>query len=572
MIPVLVLGIRFDQFPPSVHTKFTFTEAQLCAITIKLRKQTRGDAVIVLSTCDRVELWCENPKIELKEPFLRALSLPVLIWAEHTYSIIGEDALDHLFSLACGLLSPLFGEDQIISQIHTSLIRSRIHGCASPQMEYLFREAITTAKAVQSKVALQVPDETLAMAVYKLLKERKAEKKVLLIGSSALARLVAKVLSGNGYLVSMTFRDLEKVDLLLPEGVQALSYEERFDHFLSFSVVLSITKGMEYTVDLDSPKGPRLFIDLAPVRDINPVLAERVGVEVLTLEDFPVPLPRREAATAQAKRMVLERSNQAVQYLTYRHQVEAAQRMAGQAANDLIFRLNSLLDSQDLDLNFRKNLYETARKVFSHQLYEERKREAAIHRFDLTKQLEGGQASYAGDPDTILEPFHTIEKEGWNLTRISLGSHTGTHMDSPSHLLKTGKTLDQYPLSRFFASAYVMDCRNLTLISPEDIPDLDFSCDAVLFCTAGKAQLSVASANNLLARGVRLFGFDTPNCDRGGDLSFPIHHALFAQDALIIENLVNLEKLVATMVQLTCLPLFFKDADGAPSRVIAATR
>jgi len=123
MISVSVLGIRFDQFPPSIHTKFSFTEEQLASITIKLRKQTRSDAVIVLSTCDRVELWCENPKIAVKEPFLRALSLPVLTWSEHTYSIIGEDAIDHLFSLTCGLLSPLYGEDQIISQVHTSLFR-----------------------------------------------------------------------------------------------------------------------------------------------------------------------------------------------------------------------------------------------------------------------------------------------------------------------------------------------------------------------------------------------------------------------------------------------------------------
>jgi glutamyl-tRNA reductase len=270
--------------------------------------------------------------------------------------------------------------------------------------------------------------------------------------------------------------------------------------------------------------------------------------------------------------MVMEYRNRAVHYLTYRHQVKAVQRMADQAANDLIFRLNDLLASQDLHLDFRRTLFETARKAFSHQLYQERKREATMHHYDLSKRLESGQASYAGDPDTILEQVHTIEREGWNLTRLSLGSHTGTHMDSPAHLLKTGKTLDQYPVSRFIALAFVMDCRNLGTMQPEDLPDLDPSCDAVLFYTAGSAQLSVACANSLLSRGVRLFGFDTPNCDRSGDLSFPIHHALFAKDALIIENLVNLEAIVSTKVQLTCLPLFFKDADGAPTRVIATTR
>ena len=569
MIPVSVVGIRFDQFPPSVHSKFSFTEKQLSAITIKLRKQTRSDAVILLSTCDRVEVWCESPQIDCKEPFLRALSLPVLIWAEHTYSIFGEEAIEHLFTLACGLLSPLFGEDQIISQIHTSLLRSRIHGCASPRMEYLFREAITTAKAVQSKVDLQVPDESLAEAVLMLLEKREVEKKVMIIGSSALSRLVAKVLSGNGYQVSMTFRDLEKADLLLPGGVKALSYEERFEHFKSYDVVISATKGMEYTVDLDSPDGPGLFIDLAPVRDINPVLAERKGVEVLTVEDFSVSLPRKEAATAEASTIVSERLAKAVHYLTYRHQVDAVQRMAGQAANDLVYRLNSLLASHKLDLDFRKDLYETARKAFSHQLYQERKREAAIQRYDLSLCLESGHARYPGDPDTILEPLHTIEGEGWNLTRLSLGSHTGTHMDSPAHLLKGGKTLDSYPLSRFFATAYVLDCRGMHTVRGQDIPPLDNACDAILFLTEETAHLSLEAAQTLLDRGIRLFGFDAPNCDVDGDLSFPVHHALFKRDALILENLTNLDLIVSRMVDLICLPLFFRDADGSPTRVVA---
>ncbi len=107
---------------------------------------------------------------------------------------------------------------------------------------------------------LQIPDESLAEAVLTLLEQRRADKKVMIIGSSALARLVAKVLSGKGYQVTMTFRDLEKADLLLPRGgAQALSYEERFDHFASYSVVLSATKGMEYTVDLDSPPRAQSF-------------------------------------------------------------------------------------------------------------------------------------------------------------------------------------------------------------------------------------------------------------------------------------------------------------------------
>jgi len=142
-------------------------------------------------------------------------------------------------------------------------------------------------------------------------------------------------------------------------------------------------------------------------------------------------------------------------------------------------------------------------------------------------------------------------------------------MDSPAHLLKGGKTLDSYPLSRFFATAYVLDCRGMHTVRGQDIPPLDNACDAILFLTEETAHLSLEAAQTLLDRGIRLFGFDAPNCDVDGDLSFPVHHALFKRDALILENLTNLDLIVSRMVDLICLPLFFRDADGSPTRVVA---
>ncbi|MGE4453963.1 MAG: cyclase family protein [Sphaerochaeta sp.] len=569
MISLSLLGIRFDQFPPDVHTLFSFSDEQLKAITLKVRKQTRSDATLVLSTCDRIELWCENPKVSLEEPVLRALSLPVLTWRTHTYRIAGDDVLDHLFSLSCGLLSPLFGEDQIISQLQISLQRSRLIGCASAQMEYLFREAITTAKAVQSQVDLQKPEQTLCDAVEALLLERGEEKRVLVIGSSAQARLVSSHLAQRGYQVCMTFRDLEKADLLLPKGVQALSYDDRLSLFPQYPVVISATKGMEYTVESSSVEGPHLFIDLAPVRDIDPELAKRNGVKLFSLEDFSVPLPFREEATQQARAIINKAKQQVLLYLSYRQSVETIQHLATQAASDLVFRLNRQLESSSLGPAFPEVLYETARKVFSHQLYEMRKKEAGSKHYDLSMRLESAVASYPSDPDTIVRPYHTIDKEGWRLTQLSLGSHSGTHMDSPSHLLKDGKSLDQYPLSRFFATAYVLDCRGMHTVREQDIPPLDKTCDAILFYTGGTTHLLPKTAQMLLERGIRLFGFDAPNCDVDGDLSFPVHHALFNRDALILENLTNLDLIVSRMVDLICLPLSFKDADGSPTRVVA---
>ncbi|MGE4583833.1 MAG: cyclase family protein [Sphaerochaeta sp.] len=567
MIPLTIAGVRFDQFPPSVHASFSFSENQLQDASVKIKKQTQSEAVLLLSTCDRVEVWCEQSKTGLVEPMLRALSLPILAWRDHVYTLGGEACIDHAFSLASGLLSPLFGEDQIISQVLKSLERARFCGCASPLLEYLGREAVTTAKKIQSKINLQVPDETIAEAIEARLGP--GAQQVLVIGSSAQARVVAAALASHHHTVTMTFRDLEKADLLLPPGVAAISYTERFSLFSKDLVVISATKGMEYTVTLEETKDVRMFFDLAGVRDIDPFISRKEGVLLYTLQDLDVPLPARSRAIAQADSLIAEDTAKVVRYLAFRRSVEDVQSLAARAANDLVYRLQGPL--KECDDGLRTTLYETARKAFSHQLYRQKKG-ISYKRYDLTRPFHTGMESYAGDPPVVLKQVHTIEREGWNLTSLRFGSHSGTHMDSPFHMLASGPSLDVLDPSRFFCTAYVMDCTGFACIDLQMVCTLEPMWDAILLYTDQgnhPVPLTIEAATWLLDRGVRLFGFDTANADEQGSMEFPLHHLLFSREALILENLTNLEPILGKVVQLTCLPLLFEHADGAPTRVIA---
>ena len=563
-----IIGLRFDHLPPSEHAQFAFNQKQILGANAKIKKMTQSTSVMTLCTCDRVEVWCERPKRQIIEPCLRALSLPVLTWAKHTYVIEADQFLLHLCSLACGLLSPLFGENQIISQLDDSLSLSRLGGCASSTLEYLVREAITLAKRVQSTIDLQVVDDSIADGVYAQITNRQA-RSVLVIGSSALSRLISAYLAQKGMQVWMTFRDLEKADFLLPKGVQAVAYEHRCSFFNQVDVIVSATKGMEYTITKEMTFRSKLLFDLAGVRDIDPELP----MPVLRIEDLKVALPKRMDAQRSAMCMIDEQIQKMHAYLAYRPQVEDIQSLGIQASNDLLYRLNSVLQKHHVDDELRNILYESARKAFTHQLYEQHKKVSQRTMYDLTECLVAGASSYAGDPDTSLEPFHTLEENGWNLTRLSFGSHTSTHMDSPSHLLKDGKTLDKYPLSRFHATAFVLDCSKMEAIGIDDLPSLEYSYDAILFFT-GKpdkgAYLKIDAGQKLLERGVRLFGFDRPNCDQDGDADLPLHHLILESDALIIENLTNLEPILGKVVSLTCLPLLYRDADGAPARVVAS--
>ncbi len=570
MMQTTALTLRFDHLPPSEQARFLLDEDLLRDAVQKIRKATQSQAVLLLCTCDRIELWCEQSHCTIVEPLLRSLSLPILTWAKQTVSIPPSQFLEHAFRLAAGLESPLFGEDQIISQLQQALKRSRLAGCSSSQMEYVVRQAITCAKHIQSTIDLQVPDETVAQAVYHLLLSR-ACKRVLVIGSSAQARLVSHYLSEKGLEVTMTFRDMEKADFLLPRRVIPLAYEMRFSLFDSIDVVVSATKGMGYTVHKEDAVGPRLFIDLAPVRDIDPRIAELKDVQLVTLGDLHVPLVKRTEATALALSLINAAMQEVRRYLSYRPLVEDIQELSSQGANELVFRLNEQLkklgpEGDDL----RSVLFETARKAFSHQLYTAKRRQVEPVYIDLTRMMESGMSCYCKDPEVLLQPYHTVEQEGWRLTKLSFGSHTSTHMDSPFHLETDGKMLEEFPLSRFFAKAVVLDCRGMESVAKADLPPVGIGCTAILFLTDNEqTSLEMKAAQDLLDQGYLLFGFNRPNCDREGDRGLPLHHLLFSRDALILENLTNLEKIAGKVVQLTCLPLLYRFGDGAPTRVVA---
>lgn len=201
---------------------------------------------------------------------------------------------------------------------------------------------------------------------------------------------------------------------------------------------------------------------------------------------------------------------------------------------------------------------------------------------DLSHSITDGDAPYPGDPPTVITQWAALEREGFRLKQMSFGSHSSTHMDSPSHLVEGGRSLDYFASSAFFHSAFVLDCRTMHSIGEEQVRAIPASVTAVLFCTGWQERwnseqyfedpplLTEDAVTLLLEGGVRLFGFDSASCDAASSESLPIHHLIFSYEGLILENLCNLDRVVGRLVSLVALPLLLTDSDGAPARVVAS--
>ncbi len=171
---------------------------------------------------------------------------------------------------------------------------------------------------------------------------------------------------------------------------------------------------------------------------------------------------------------------------------------------------------------------------------------------DLTVPIEEGMRVYPGDPEVKVQ---RLENQGYIISKLTLGSHTGTHVDVPAHVFKDGKTLDQVPVEQFSGRAYVTKL--------EDIDSLDVDVDVLLIYTGGNG-LTLEQAKRVKARVV---GVDSMSVG-----SMEVHRELLSRGIIIVENLTNLDKIIGKYVDFLCFPLLIKGGDGAPARAVAVVR
>lgn len=192
-------------------------------------------------------------------------------------------------------------------------------------------------------------------------------------------------------------------------------------------------------------------------------------------------------------------------------------------------------------------------------------------------------------PRVEVRPLSALDAgEAVNVAEVRMATHAGTHIDAPAHVIRGGRTIDEFPLDRWRGPAVIVTIARCggDPILVEDLRSADIRRgDIVLLYTGWDAHfespeyqvhpyLSDASAQWLVERGVSIVGIDALNVDmplerRPPGFGLPVHHILLEHDVLVIENLVDLGPLAGRRVRLHAFPLGIRGGDGAPARVIA---
>lgn len=204
--------------------------------------------------------------------------------------------------------------------------------------------------------------------------------------------------------------------------------------------------------------------------------------------------------------------------------------------------------------------------------------------FDITVPLSPDLPVWPGDPDVAVEPLSQIDDgDAANVSRLTLSSHSGTHVDAPRHFFANGMTLDEVALDRWLGPCFVLAVSDdAQRIGPEHLDGrVPARTERLLLKTAnsklwraGKASfateyvaLSAEGAHWLIERGIKLVGIDYLSIEPFADAEHETHRALLGNDVLIIEAL-NLTGIEPGEYGLMCLPLPLAGGDGAPARVL----
>jgi len=203
--------------------------------------------------------------------------------------------------------------------------------------------------------------------------------------------------------------------------------------------------------------------------------------------------------------------------------------------------------------------------------------------YDVTVPITNTMPVWPGDPPVqLLQKSHESRDKTHivSFTAITMGSHTGTHIDAPFHMIQGGKRLHEFPLDTLAGKATVVEIPGSRSIGRVELEGVNWNgIERVLFKTRNSAHwqggkfyeefvyLEPDAGEFLAQHGVRLVGIDYLSIDKFKSPSHPTHFVLLEKNILILEGL-NLKSVTPGEYTMYALPLNLQDADGAPARVI----
>ena len=187
---------------------------------------------------------------------------------------------------------------------------------------------------------------------------------------------------------------------------------------------------------------------------------------------------------------------------------------------------------------------------------------------DISMTISPDMEMYPGEPGPVITRISMLESgDLYNVSQLTLGTHTGTHVDPPLHFIEGGAGIDDMPLDMLVGPARVVDLSHIKgNIAPGDLGDAKLD-EIILFKGArGGARLTAAAAQYLVDNGIKTVGTDALSIGAAGD-EYEVHHILLGVGIAVVEGLL-LSDVDAGGYLFVCLPLKLAHGDGGLARAV----
>ena len=301
---VVVVGLNHRTVPLEVLERMTVSEGRLSKALLDLRLRSHLSEAIVLSTCNRTEIYAVAERyhgaLDDIRTFLSGLSgLDLPAFNDHLYAYHDDTAVAHLFKVVSGLDSAVLGESEILGQVRHAWERAAEEGATGPALDRLFERAISAGRRARAETAIARGTTSVSQAAVAMATERLgglADRTVLVLGAGDVGEGMAVALSTvEGVRILVTNRTRTRGQRLA-ERVRGtvVPFGELGPALIEADLLLTSTGAAEIVVSADDVEHvmaeragkPLLIVDVAVPRDVDAGAATIPGVTLLDMDDL----------------------------------------------------------------------------------------------------------------------------------------------------------------------------------------------------------------------------------------------------------------------------------------------
>ncbi len=303
-MPVLVVGISHRSASLGILESVSVSESHLNETLERLGRLAGVDEVVLLATCNRLEVYASAEKFHLGyEPIREFLAeradLPLADLAESLYSLFAEDAVRHLFAVVSGLNSAVLGEHEIQGQVKSAWQTAAALGSTGKALNGLFSHALCVGRRIRSETELgkdlaSVPHAAVSMAAEEL--SGLAQKRIVVLGSGQIGETLLRLLPSPPTAdVVLASRNWDRArELASAAGVRPLHLEELLDEMVKADVLFTSTGSTSPVIEhpdllevmSDRDARPLLVVDVAMPRDVEPSSRQVEGLTLWDMDDI----------------------------------------------------------------------------------------------------------------------------------------------------------------------------------------------------------------------------------------------------------------------------------------------